>query len=40
MVTELSEDVKAALDVVRVEMADVSARVNIAIKAVENLAPT
>ena len=40
MVTEVSKDVKAALDVVRVEMANISARVNIAVRAVENQAPT
>ena len=36
MVIELSEDVKVALDVVRVEMADISARVNVAVRTVEN----
>ena len=40
MVTKLSEDVKATLDVVRVEMADISTRVNVVVKAVENQAPT
>ena len=40
MVIELSEDVKAALDVVRVEMADISARVNVTVRAVENQTPT
>ena len=40
MVTELSEDVKAALDVVRVKMADISARVNVVVRAVENQTPT
>ena len=36
MVTELYEDVKAALDVVWVQMADISARVNVAVRTVEN----
>ena len=39
MVTELFEDVKAALDVVRVEMSDISAKVNVVVRAVENLDP-
>ena len=39
MVTKLSEDVKATLDVVKTEMEDISARVNLAIRAVENQTP-
>ena len=40
MVAELSDDVRANLDVVRVEMADISARVNVVVRAVENQTPT
>ena len=40
MVIEQFEDVKVALDVVKVEMADISARVNVAVRAVDNQAPT
>ena len=40
IVTKLSEDVKAALDVVRIEMADISAIVNVVVRVVENLAPS
>ena len=36
---ELSEDVKD-LDLVRVEMVDISARVNVVVRAVENQEPT
>ena len=39
MVTKLSDDVKAALEVVRVEMANISVRVNV-VRAVENQTPT
>ena len=40
MVTELYEDVKAALDVVRVEVADISTKVNVVVRVVENQTPT
>jgi len=39
MVTDLSEDFRAALDVVRTEIADVSTRVNLTMRAVGNQAP-
>ncbi|XP_038890158.1 uncharacterized protein LOC120079815 [Benincasa hispida] len=39
MVTDLSEDFRSALDVVRAEIADVRARVNLTIRAVGNQAP-
>ena len=40
MVTKLSDNVKAAVDVARVEMADISTRVNVVVRAVENQTPT
>ena len=40
MVTELSEDVKATTDIVRLEMTDISAIVNFVVRAVENQGPT
>ena len=36
MVNELSEDVKVALDVVRVEMVNISAKINVVVRDMEN----
>ena len=40
MITELSKDVKTALDVVRAEMTNLSARLNLTIRSVGNQTPT
>ena len=40
MVTDLLEDFRATLDVIRTEIADVSTRMNLTMRAVENQTPT